>query len=315
MLDTKYVSFSAAGTRGIAYFGVLDALEDQHGCEEFERWRRALAGFAGTSAGAIAALMLCVGLDRASRDKVLTQCSDIRRLLNPNVALLAQGFGVEEGHGLRKAVRFILTLGGLSETCTFLDVRRLLNVDLVLCATDLNDGMPYLMSVDRTPDVSVVEAVFASCCVPFVFMPPVINGVLLSDGCLSCDYPNVFQEGETLFISMCEGGNRKERGIHSWTEFIAALVRCANVAQRHKWQSLSSAYSKHTLMVQPLGEVLHLRGFSLHQTEEESKLLAQNGYACAIDFCYDGACSRVVADVIKLIASSVPPCESIPRAA
>ena len=89
--DVQYVSFSSAGTNGSLFIGVIDTLEDEMGATAFESWRRALRGVAGTSAGCFAALALALGIDRTSRNHLMTAPAfcDARRLVRrPDVGLL-----------------------------------------------------------------------------------------------------------------------------------------------------------------------------------------------------------------------------------
>ena len=63
----RYLSFAGAGTSGYAYAGFLDALEQSR---EYDAWRRSLQGVAGTSAGALAALSVVLGLDARARKSI-----------------------------------------------------------------------------------------------------------------------------------------------------------------------------------------------------------------------------------------------------
>ena len=80
--DARYVSFASAGTRGVMYIGVLEALEDNFRMwntrdASYVEWREALAGAAGTSAGAVAALVLLLGLDRPSLRETMRELEGV----------------------------------------------------------------------------------------------------------------------------------------------------------------------------------------------------------------------------------------------
>ena len=99
-------------------------------------------------------------------------------------------------------IRKVLMRGGLSAESTLGDVKRLLRQEFVCMCTDLVTGRPYALSSTQNPEVRVYDAVYASCCIPFVFTPMDMGGAVLSDGCLSSDQPNVFVEEETFFVQL-----------------------------------------------------------------------------------------------------------------
>lgn len=298
------MSLSAAGTRGFTYLGMLDALEDHYGTERYTRWVETLEGVAGASAGALAGLVIALGLDRKQRAQILTDMSDARKVFEPNVALLTRGFGLEDGAGFRDCICRILMMGGLSPACTLHDFGRFLRKEFVCQATKLPQGEPYELSCRSTPHVRVVDAVFASCCVPFLFHPTVIHGVMLVDGALSCDYPESFENDATLFVRM-DGEISDEAKVESWREFLMAVVRCSCVAQNSRWDRIVSEHTDRAINIVPLGDAKGLDSVDLEHDEGRSRSLHHAGYVCTIDHLHgkrlSDAAGTVAVDVAKLL--------------
>ena len=235
MERARYVSFAGAGTRGVVYAGVIDAWESRHA--GFEAWRQGLRGAAGTSAGAIAALGLLLGLARADRHELMRSIADMRDVVRfPDVSLLLRHFGWADGRAMRERVSAMLERGGLSPSSTFADLRRLLRQEFVCMCTDLRTGAPVKLCAETTPGMRVCDAVYASCCVPFVFTPPCLpDGSMVTDGCLSCNQPDVFERAETLFVNV--DASVPDR-VETWPDFLGGIVRASLAAQQPSWDAL-----------------------------------------------------------------------------
>ena len=164
----RYVSLSASGSSGIAFEGVLRALEDH--LPDFALWTRSLQGVAGTSGGALMALIIALSINRYQRAHVLTFLSDVTNIIRcPNIALMLDNFGVEDGTSFRRVVQEILTLGGLSENSTMNDLHRLLRIDVIFLSHNLCDGMPVQLTATRLR--------ISSCATQYT--PPVVSPLCL----------------------------------------------------------------------------------------------------------------------------------------
>ena len=282
--DARYVSFASAGTRGLVYLGFLDAMEDRLGERGYEAWRAELRGAAGTSAGSCAALVLLLGLDRTARRETLEEMSDMRNVVRcPDVGQLLRRYGWEDGRAFKELVQRVLMRGGLSAHSTLGDVRRLLRQEFVCVCTDLHTGRALHLSADTHPTTKVCDAVYASCCVPFMFVPAKVDGHLVADGCLSCNVPEVFAEAETLFVNLATGD--EEQPIASWMDFLHGIVRCTVVAQR------CGGWSRcHEIALPP--SLVSAPAFDVHQSPEAAECLFRAGYASTLDaLCGGGVCA------------------------
>lgn len=296
--QTRYVSFASAGTRGIVYLGVLDALEDHMAYDSAEdltyaEWRDSLRGAAGTSAGACVALMVLLGLDRSTRREVLQELADVRTVVRcPDVSLLLQRFGWEDGAAFREMVQRMLMRGGLSADSTLGDLKRLLRRELVCVCTDLQTGHAVQLRASTAPLVRVCDAVYASCCIPFVFTPAIIDGRVLSDGCMSQDMPLAFPEDETLFVQITP--HVGDQPIASWADFLGGVVRCSVRNQEHVWDRLTAQHPGRCIAVRPIGDVSQMPSFDMHLDERARDGLLRAGYASALDWHLHGQLFRTV---------------------
>ena len=281
--EFQYVSLSTAGTKGHAFLGFLDGVEDclvERG-STYDQWHEALRGVAGSSAGCIAGLVLVLGVDRGKREVLLDDLSHVQKHLNPDLSLLLRNYGWEDGSALRQMVRNILTVGGLSPESTLGDLTRLLRKEFVCACTDLNRASSTLLSGRDTPHIKVVDAVFASCCVPFVFTPPTIDGTLLVDGCLTDELPDVFDPAKTMFITMDRRVPAKP--VNTWREFLAQIVRCSGTAQIPKFQRLQEAVPEHVFEIRYTDEVRNMPTVNVTQTAHDTYVIYRLGYLAVFE--------------------------------
>ena len=291
MEGARYMAVSSAGTRGAAYLGVIDALEDHLAAKTgttYDAWRRQIVGVAGTSAGAIAVLFFALGLPRAVRHALVAELTDLRALLRkPDIGLLLQNFGLEDGTAFKRVVQRALESGGMSAHSTLGDLSRLLRIDFVCMATDLQTGSAVPLSAANYPDMRVADAVYASCCVPFLFAPQRVGGALAVDGCLSCALPEVFDEAKTLFMYV--DAPRNESPCTNWTTFLHTIVQCASHAQSHRIAGLHERNANVLRVCFPSTLASQTPALDPNLTPVALAHLVHWGYVVALDSLHGGA--------------------------
>ncbi len=304
-----YVSFSSGGTKGVAFAGVIRALEEQFQRRwgvPYATWRTdTLRGVSGTSAGAIAALVMALGLSHEQvRHFLETELRDPWDILPcPDVKMLYEQFGIDDGRHLRERLANLLALGGLNPQTTLGVFHRITRIELMCVASNLHTGLPVYMSTWRTPDMRVVDAVFASCCIPLAFTPvscPLdAHTMSLVDGTLTCRLPSQFPLAQTLLIYLAhpsaEGAVVPPR---SWPNFLAGLVRCAEHGQKvAEDEALEQAAA--VLTIDGLDHMPAF-DFSLQLTP-----LFRHGYGTALDFLHEGAISRALGGTVVAVVAVI----------
>jgi len=72
---------------------------------------------------------------------------------------------------------------------TFLELSKKTGINLFVSATRVNDGTNVIFNVNDTPEISIIEAVAASMCVPMLSKPILIDGHYYIDGYLTNNFP------------------------------------------------------------------------------------------------------------------------------
>jgi NTE family protein len=154
------IALSGGAARGIAHIAVLEALE-MEGIP--------IHAIAGTSAGSIIGALYCAGLSLSEIKRILLNAKwkDIFKFTVPRLGLISS-------EGIYRFMEDILPIKKFSS----------LLFPFAAVATDLHTGEKITITTG-----SVARAVQASCSLPIVFTPTIINKKLLVDGGVSSQIP------------------------------------------------------------------------------------------------------------------------------
>ena len=72
---------------------------------------------------------------------------------------------------------------------TFIELSKLTGVNVYVSVTKINNGKNFIFNVDDTPNISVLDAVAASMCIPLLSQPIKIDNNYYVDGCLTNNLP------------------------------------------------------------------------------------------------------------------------------
>jgi len=202
----KNIALEGGGVRGVAYAGVVKVLEQKGILEEIEK-------VAGSSAGAIAGLMISVGYNAIEMDSILMDLA-IEKFNDGNWGALGKYSRVKNNYGIYKGGQFekwlkqlVFTKTG-QEELTFAQLHELRlknNVykDLYVTGTNLSKQQLEIFSYEHSPQMPVALAVRISGGIPFYFEPVALDNNLQRitkkdslatvnfyvDGGMLCNYP------------------------------------------------------------------------------------------------------------------------------
>ncbi|MFT6111469.1 MAG: NTE family protein [Bacteroidia bacterium] len=154
--------FKGGGVQGIAYAGAIEALEKECILSGVKRT-------AGTSAGAVAAVLISLGYSSNEIVNVLgnTNFKKFQDDLNP--LKLTKKYGLYRGEKLLKWVQEIIHQKTGNKNLTFADLENQGYKTLKVFASDLNTTSLAEFSYDKTPNVKIAESIRASMSIPLFF--------------------------------------------------------------------------------------------------------------------------------------------------
>ncbi len=205
------------GVRGLAYSGALEVLEQRNILKNIDK-------VAGSSAGAIAGLMVSLGYNSKEIDSIL-QTLKIQEF-NDGKYIFGKIRRVKKEFGIYKGEKFENWLGQLIEqktgnaNTTFQELHQL-HVsnknfkDFYCTGTNISLQRLEVLSENTFPCMELKTAVHISSCIPFYFKPVAIDSIgnevnlkdtsvkynFYVDGGMLCNYPI------NMFDSSLDGGN------------------------------------------------------------------------------------------------------------
>jgi NTE family protein len=210
--------FEGGGVKGIAYAGALAALERAGVMPGVKR-------VAGTSAGAIVAMLVAMGAWAAKVEEIVGGTSFLK-FKDRDIFGLLTNFGLYKGDALRSWLEAQAAALGRAGA-TFESLPR----DLTVIGTDLVAQSPVVFSRSTTPKMVVTDAVRISAGIPLFFAVVREDGGVFVDGGYSWNYPiDVFDQDEpdkskTLGFKLAGDAQLPPRTqVNDIKDFIEALL-------------------------------------------------------------------------------------------
>lgn len=187
----RYLVFSSGGVKGLAHIGMLHALDTV--VAKTCHTQRTL-GYSGCSAGAVIALLCCLGytsseLVSLALEENLANILTLNRLAS---MLGGHATGLDTGKGLVQLLSKLVKTRTGARRMTFRELWELTGgKELWVVATNITKKVPEYYSFKTTPDMDVVDAVRRSVSVPILFTAPrdAHTGDWFSDGALMTSIP------------------------------------------------------------------------------------------------------------------------------
>lgn len=186
MIPPRHLVLSGGGIKVISIVGSLRILEEKGLLKQVKM-------VSGVSAGAWLAFMISIGLTMNVLEKMVLELNfgDIRHLSADAIIGFPETFGLDDGSNLKKflesVMRIVLKVDPL---CTFSDISKN-KIQFKCWATDLNIRKMKEFSIEKTPNVKIIDALHASMAIPLYFtpVPDPETGHLLSDGGIQGSLP------------------------------------------------------------------------------------------------------------------------------
>ena len=166
------------GVRGLAYAGALSVLEERNILQNIDK-------VAGTSAGAIAGLLVSIGYNAKEMDSIMRslpveEFNDGRGGIIGKYRRVRNKFGMYEGEIFKVWLQQLIKSKTGDDNLSFAQLHRLhlqnsIYKDFYCTATNLSKQQLDIFSYENTPDMSIAIAVRISGCIPFFFEPVILN--------------------------------------------------------------------------------------------------------------------------------------------
>lgn len=171
----KILCLGGGGIKGIMHIGALEELEKEVGPlhKHFSK------GVYGCSVGCLFATAIAFGISPQQIKKVYSKIADFKKLVDMNDLTKIQNILNNKGvFSMTKFENILIQL--FNEFKIDIKSKKCCDalIPLYISASNLSKGTPTLF----TGNVPVLKAIMASCCLPFIFQPQIINNNIYVDG-------------------------------------------------------------------------------------------------------------------------------------
>ena len=171
---------------GIYTIGALNHLVKQHifDIEDIEN-------IYGTSAGALIGAILCLRVDWDTIINYIVERPWERDLIfTPDMMFnMIPSKGILDSSYIRIFFENLLKAKNLSSNITLSEFYDFSKIHLFLFAVEVNTFDVVKISHKSHPDLKLIDAIFITCSIPFLFQPTYLNNTYLVDGGVICNYP------------------------------------------------------------------------------------------------------------------------------
>jgi predicted acylesterase/phospholipase RssA len=188
---------SGGAFKGISFLGSIKYLEEHDLLKHIKN-------VIGSSAGAIIGFLLCIGYK--SSDAIAIMYEEMKMYAERELDLDAmfsifETMGIDDCQCIIDGFRNILFTRLKVMDITFLELAKRTGYNFVVCGSNISLAKVEYFCVDRTPGMSVIQALRISFSLPIVMTPVIMNGMIYVDASLFNNFPiEYFMEVERPFI-------------------------------------------------------------------------------------------------------------------
>jgi len=185
-MTIKHIVMCGGGYNGIYTIGAIDYLLE---LKFFDIDN--IKTIYGTSVGGFVGVLLCLKLPWSTiLDYVLERPWERDIVFSADMMFnMISNKGILDSTYIRLFFTKLLKAKNLSSDITLSEFYEFSKIDLYFFAVDINTFEVVKLSHKSHPDLNLIDAVFITCSIPFIFQPTFINKTYLVDGGVLCNYP------------------------------------------------------------------------------------------------------------------------------
>lgn len=160
------------GSKGIVFVGAYQAYVERGALDD-------VTEIYGVSIGSVVGMCVVLGV---SPDDILRCYEENFPCVSSHLSIknFIHKFGFDDGSDLRKMILVMMKKGGLDENALMTDLKSR-KIQLRVCVTNLSTYSADVLDTD-TENVTVLDALMASCAIPLFYAPVFIDGRCYVDG-------------------------------------------------------------------------------------------------------------------------------------
>ncbi len=180
-----HLVFSGSALRSFCLLGILRYIY-------FNKMEDHIKNAAGTSMGSFFCLAFALKIPIDELEEMIITLINIPEVISvssDNFINLFTDLGFNNSKLYLLGIKKYLKKKYDIEDITFIELSKLTGVNVFVSVTKINTGKNFIFNVNDTPNVSVLDAVAASMCIPLLSQPVKIDNNYYVDGCLTNNLP------------------------------------------------------------------------------------------------------------------------------
>lgn len=223
------VVVSAGGARSWIGYGALSRLQEKRHLEQ-------VTEYVTTSGGSIATVMFLAGVQLEDLKDMCNKLHRSDEVMDIDLPNFLKRFGIIKGNIVFSVIESILReKTGLPEAFTFQQFRECTGKLFVVCAFCVDDAQMCFFDAERTPEMSVVDAMRMSCSIPFFFQACEYKNKWYVDGAV-CEYTQLShipeEERDTTLVIKTGGNERTPGRPTNFLEFASSIYNAMHPCYR-----------------------------------------------------------------------------------
>lgn len=158
----------------------------------FNKMENHIKNVAGTSMGSFFCLAFALKIPIDELEKMIIEIikkPEITTISSNKYLNILTDLGVNDPKLYLTGIRKYLNDNYNMNDITFIELSKLTGVNIYVSTTKINNGTNFIFNVNDTPNVSVLDAIAASMCIPIISKPIIIDNNYYVDGCLTNNLP------------------------------------------------------------------------------------------------------------------------------
>jgi predicted acylesterase/phospholipase RssA len=180
---------SGSAIRSLCLLGILRYIY-------FNKLEHHIKNASGTSMGAFFCLAFALKIPIDKLEEIIIKAinnTEIRYVSSAKLLNLFTDLGINDSKLYLSGIKEYIKDKYDMDDITFIELSKLTGVNVYVSTTKINDGSNFIFNVNDTPNISVIDAIAASMCIPVISKPVKIENNYYVDGCITNNLPfNVF---------------------------------------------------------------------------------------------------------------------------
>ena len=182
MIDTLILS--GGGIKGFGFVGALQVLESNQIINI-----KNIKYYYANSVGTIISLLLAIGYTPEFLEEFIIKFDFKKVIPKINFSNIFNNLGLSNGNEIMVILQTMFLKKTKTSDMNFIDFYKKYKIKLNFITTNYTLGTEEVLSIDTTPELSVLLAVRMSISIPLIFTPVIYNNHLYVDGFLTNNFP------------------------------------------------------------------------------------------------------------------------------